>query len=138
VDRAAGAGSWLRLRLGLAEKVREGFTAFAALSDLQALRALTELQRDGITVPDMASVTGFDDLIWSPVVTPGLTTVAMDMVTIAEIAISSLAENHTDERQPRRRARHGGDGPCADAADRSPIIGPRTRHKSTSDGEFLT
>ncbi|WP_160011479.1 LacI family DNA-binding transcriptional regulator [Rhizobium sp. 18055] len=76
--------------LGLAEKVREGFTAFAALSDLQALRALTELQRDGITVPDMASVTGFDDLIWSAVVTPGLTTVAMDMATIADIAISSL------------------------------------------------
>jgi LacI family transcriptional regulator len=76
--------------LGLAEKVREGFTAFAALSDLQALRALTELQRDGITVPNMASVTGFDDLIWSPVVTPGLTTVAMDMVTIADIAIASL------------------------------------------------
>jgi LacI family transcriptional regulator len=76
--------------LGLAEKVREGFTAFAALSDLSALRALTELQRDGITVPDMASVTGFDDLIWSPVVTPGLTTVAMDMATIADIAISSL------------------------------------------------
>jgi LacI family transcriptional regulator len=83
-DRGCGCS------LGLAEKVREGFTAFAALSDLQALRALTELQRDGIVVPDMASVTGFDDLIWSPVVTPALTTAAMDMVTIAEIAISSL------------------------------------------------
>lgn len=76
--------------LGLREKVKEGFTAFAALSDLQALRALTELQRDGIDVPATASVTGFDDLIWSPVVTPALTTVAMDMGTIAEIAISSL------------------------------------------------
>jgi LacI family transcriptional regulator len=83
-DRGGGCA------LGLAAKVREGYTAFAALSDLQALRALTELQRDGITVPDMASVTGFDDLIWSPVVTPGLTTVAMDMVMIADIAISSL------------------------------------------------
>ncbi|QFY61168.1 LacI family transcriptional regulator [Rhizobium grahamii] len=76
--------------LGLAEKVREGYTAFAALSDLQALRALTELQRDGIVVPDMASVTGFDDLIWSPVITPALTTAAMDMRLIAEIAIESL------------------------------------------------
>ncbi|KQV66022.1 LacI family DNA-binding transcriptional regulator [Rhizobium sp. Root1220] len=86
LERDLGSGC----RLGLAEKVHQGFTAFAALSDLQALRALTELQRDGIDVPAMASVTGFDDLIWSPVITPSLTTVAMDMVTIAEIAISSL------------------------------------------------
>ncbi|WP_431320277.1 LacI family DNA-binding transcriptional regulator [Rhizobium sp. YTU87027] len=86
LERQNGSGC----SLGLAEKVREGFTAFAALSDLQALRALTELQRDGIDVPNMASVTGFDDLIWSPVITPPLTTVAMDMHTIAEIAISSL------------------------------------------------
>lgn len=76
--------------LGLAEKAREGFTAFAALSDLQALRALTELQQAGIGVPDCASVTGFDDLIWSPVVTPALTTMRMDVAVIAEIAISAL------------------------------------------------
>ncbi|MDM9622666.1 LacI family transcriptional regulator [Rhizobium sp. AC44/96] len=88
LERERGSGC----SLGLADKVREGYTAFAALSDLQALRALTELQRDGIDVPAAASVTGFDDLIWSPVVTPALTTVAMDMVTIAEIAISSLVE----------------------------------------------
>ncbi len=86
LERESGMGC----TLGLAEKVREGYTAFAALSDLQALRALTELQRDGIVVPDMASVTGFDDLIFSPVITPSLTTVAMDMATIADVAISSL------------------------------------------------
>lgn len=89
LERDLGCGC----SLGLVEKVRDGFTAFAALSDLQALRALTELQRDGVVVPEMASVTGFDDLIWSPVVTPALTTVAMDMVTIAEIAISSLLKS---------------------------------------------
>ncbi|KAA0699095.1 LacI family transcriptional regulator [Neorhizobium sp. P12A] len=76
--------------LGLAEKATEGFTAFAAVSDLHALRALTELQRAGINVPGCVSVTGFDDLIWSPVVTPALTTMRMDMDTIAEIAISAL------------------------------------------------
>ncbi|MBW9118333.1 LacI family DNA-binding transcriptional regulator [Rhizobium cauense] len=88
LERQGGSGC----SLGLAGKVREGYTAFAALSDLQALRALTELQRDGIDVPAMASVTGFDDLIWSPVITPSLTTVAMDMHTIAEIAITSLLQ----------------------------------------------
>lgn len=78
--------------LGLAEKVRQGFTAFAALSDLQALRALTELQQAGINIPTDVSVTGFDDLIWSPVVTPSLTTVRMDMDRIAGIAVSALVD----------------------------------------------
>ncbi|MGO4570372.1 LacI family DNA-binding transcriptional regulator [Microvirga sp. 2TAF3] len=78
--------------LGLVSKVREGFTAFCAVSDLHALRALMELQRGGIHVPEEASVTGFDDLIWSPVVTPALTTMRMDMATIAEIAVASLLD----------------------------------------------
>ncbi|MDE1991974.1 MAG: LacI family DNA-binding transcriptional regulator [Rhizobiaceae bacterium] len=78
--------------LGLADKVRQGFTAFAAVSDLHALRALTELQKAGINVPDTVSVTGFDDLIWSSVVTPALTTMRMDMAAIADIAITALVD----------------------------------------------
>ena len=97
LEQTSGSGC----RLGLANKAAEGFTAFAALSDLQALRALTELQQDGINVPTDVSVTGFDDLIWSPVVTPALTTARMDMDRIAEIAISALLkvimENGTRE-----------------------------------------
>lgn len=76
--------------LGFAERVADGFTAFCAVSDLHALRALTELQRAGIAVPEAASVTGFDDLVWSSVITPGLTTLRMDMVAIAEIAVTAL------------------------------------------------
>jgi len=76
--------------LGLAQKVADGFTAFCAVSDLHALRALTELQRAGIAVPETASVTGFDDLVWSSVITPGLTTLRMDMAAIAEIAVTAL------------------------------------------------
>ncbi len=86
IEERDGAGCLL----GLAEKARQGFTAFSAVSDLHALRVLTELQRAGIGVPDSVSVTGFDDLIWSPVVTPALTTMRMDMAAIAEIAISAL------------------------------------------------
>ncbi|TYC64384.1 LacI family transcriptional regulator [Rhodobacterales bacterium] len=76
--------------LGLKEKAREGVTAFAAVSDLHALRALTELQGAGVRVPDDASVTGFDDLTWSTAITPALTTVHMDMATIAEQAVAAL------------------------------------------------
>ena len=77
-------------RLGVADKVRKGFTAFAAASDLHALRVLTELQDEGIAVPEQASVTGFDDLIWAPVVTPSLTTIRMDVARIAEVAVAAL------------------------------------------------
>ena len=86
VERRNGKGC----PLGLREKVEEGYTAFAAVSDLHALRALTELQQAGIRVPEQASVTGFDDLVWSSVVTPSLTTVRMDMATIADIAVKAL------------------------------------------------
>jgi len=51
---------------------------------------LTELQRAGIEVPEEASVTGFDDLIFSAVVTPPLTTMRMDMGRIADLAVGAL------------------------------------------------
>ncbi|NWJ23826.1 LacI family DNA-binding transcriptional regulator [Rhizobium sp. RM] len=86
IEAKDGAGC----RLGLAAKVQDGFTAFAAVSDLHALRALTELQREGVEVPEQASVTGFDDLIFSAVVTPPLTTMRMNMVRIADLAIDAL------------------------------------------------
>ncbi|TPW32956.1 LacI family DNA-binding transcriptional regulator [Pararhizobium mangrovi] len=76
--------------LSLAEKMREGFTAIATVSDMQALRALTELQRNGWRIPEDVSVTGFDDLPWTSIITPSLTSVRMDMARIAGIAIEVL------------------------------------------------
>ncbi len=94
-------------RLGVADKVQEGFTAFAAASDLHALRVLTELQDEGIAVPEQASVTGFDDLIFAPVVTPSLTTVRMDMTRIADAAIAALVRA-IDTEDPALRPETGG------------------------------
>ena len=78
--------------LGLLGHVKSGVTAIAAVSDLHALRVLTELQTAGIKVPEQVSVTGFDDLVFAPVVTPSLTTVHMDMTRIAQIAIAALTK----------------------------------------------
>ncbi len=77
--------------LGLSDMVAGGVTAIASVSDLHALRALTELQRAGVKVPEDVSVAGFDDLVWSSVVTPSLTSIRMDMATIADIAVGALA-----------------------------------------------
>jgi len=76
--------------LDLAARAADGFTGFAAVYDLLALRALTELQRDGIDVPVQASVSGFDDLVWSSVVMPPITTLRQDLATIAERAVEAL------------------------------------------------
>lgn len=76
--------------LGLAERVAGGMTAIAAVSDIHALRAMTELHRAGFRVPEDVSVTGFDDFAWSSIITPSLTTVRANMPEIAEIAIAAL------------------------------------------------
>jgi len=100
--------------LGLADRVAAGFTGFAAVSDLSALRALTELQRAGIGVPERVSVTGFDNLIWSPVVTPALTTVRMDLATIADLAVAALMRAIEAEAD----ADNAGSGRVSSAPDR--------------------
>jgi len=94
--------------LALADHVADGVTAVAAVSDLLALRALTELQRAGIGVPDRVSVTGFDDLVWSAAVTPTLTTVQQDMERIGEIAVGALAEAIEAGRTGTAEAKAGG------------------------------
>ncbi|MFC5585083.1 LacI family DNA-binding transcriptional regulator [Nitratireductor kimnyeongensis] len=86
MERRHGSGC----PLGLVRLVEEGVTAFAAVSDLHALRAITELQQGGISIPGDVSVTGFDDLIWAGVIAPSLTTMRMDMDRIAAIAIADL------------------------------------------------
>ncbi|TMV82476.1 LacI family transcriptional regulator [Thioclava sp. BHET1] len=87
-EAQAGAGA----PLGLKARLASGITAIATVSDLQALRVLTELHDAGFRVPEDVSVTGFDDLIWAPVITPALTTVHMDMPQIATLAIEALAQ----------------------------------------------
>jgi LacI family transcriptional regulator len=88
-------------KLELATKVlHENFTAVAAIYDILALRALTELQREGVDVPGQVSVSGFDDLAWSSIVSPTLTTLRQDLKTIAELAVDALrrAIEETDTR----------------------------------------
>ena len=74
MERSHGSGC----PLGLVRLVEEGVTAFAAVSDLHALRAITELQQGGISIPGDVSVTGFDDLIWAGVIALALSDSAFE------------------------------------------------------------
>jgi LacI family transcriptional regulator len=88
VEQGRGPGA----ALGLADLAAAGVTGFMGLSDLNALRALSELQRAGLRVPQDASVTGFDDLLWSRDLSPALTTMRMDAAAIAAIAVDRLVQ----------------------------------------------
>jgi len=55
----------------------DGVTAIACATDFQAYGVLSALHELGIDVPAQVSVTGFDDLVLSPVIHPALTTVRL-------------------------------------------------------------
>ncbi len=78
--------------LGLADKVQQGFTAFAAVSDLHALRALTELQRAGIRRAGQCHRHRFRRSHLVDGRHSALTTMRMDMATIADIAVAALVD----------------------------------------------
>lgn len=76
--------------LGLARSVLQGVTAIMTTSDLVAVRALNELNRAGLVVPDDVSLTGFDDLLVSSSIAPTITTVQMNAARIAQTAVAAL------------------------------------------------
>lgn len=71
-------------------RIEDGTTAIAAVTDLLALQVMTELQRLGFALPGDVSVTGFDDLPWARVVSPGITTMRQDLSAIANTAVRHL------------------------------------------------
>jgi len=84
---------WLEdeAKLDYVSLLSQGFTALVATSDIVALTALTEFQRAGHAVPHDVSVMGFDDLSFSSLIVPGLTSLAQDCAGIAACAVAHLA-----------------------------------------------
>ncbi|MEP1576165.1 LacI family DNA-binding transcriptional regulator [Roseibium album] len=89
--------------------VQTGATAIMTTSDLIALQVRTELMRTQISVPDQVSLTGFDDMSFSSIMHPALTTVAQDVDEIASRAIDIISAkisgnmpDHEGETVPMR------------------------------------
>lgn len=74
---------------------RGGWTAIAAVSDVLAVGALNACARQAIRVPDDVSIIGFDDIVWSSVVTPALTSVRQNIGAIAAAAVALVAGEPT-------------------------------------------
>lgn len=65
-------------------------TAIFAGSDLQAMGVYSALRTRGISVPDMISVVGFDDIPLASLVTPALTTVRQPLIEMGRVATTML------------------------------------------------
>jgi len=59
---------------------------------LIAISAMRCLSNSGVAVPDEISVTGFDNIRWTDLVTPRLTTIAQPLGAIGARAVEMLLE----------------------------------------------
>lgn len=66
-------------------------TAFFGCNDAFAIEAMRVAQALGRRVPEDLSVVGFDDIELATQVTPALTTVAVDKVTMGRLAVQTLS-----------------------------------------------
>jgi LacI family transcriptional regulator len=88
----------------VAERIDELATrpsAILALSDLMAIGVLQELRRHGTRVPEDISVMGIDDIKVAQSLAPALTTVAVPLTEMGEIAFGMLRK--PSAARPRRR-----------------------------------
>lgn len=80
-------------------------TAILAANDLTAIGALRVLHRQGISVPQQFSIIGFDDIEFSDVVFPPLTTIRLSSHEVAQTFVSALesaaSEPHAKGKQYR-------------------------------------
>jgi LacI family transcriptional regulator len=82
---------------------RKNATLIVAGNDLIAISAVHCLGQLGLKVPNDVSVTGFDNIKWTDVVTPRLTTIAQPIGAIGSKAVELLRERMADSNAVRRR-----------------------------------
>jgi LacI family transcriptional regulator len=80
----------------------DGVTAIIAYNDLMALGVLSRLADRGVAVPHEMSVVGFDNLLYTAVCAPPLTTVAMPMEAGGRVAVDLLLAGAHDGAGPYR------------------------------------
>lgn len=84
----------------------KSFDALMAFTDSMAVGALSVLHRHGLRIPGDVMVTGFDDVELASFSTPALTTVQVDLTTLADTAVSMLVERIGGMTSPPRTALH--------------------------------
>jgi LacI family transcriptional regulator len=76
-------------------------TAVFVFNDLMALGAINALQAHDVRVPEDLSIVGYDNILYSSVFMPALTTIAQPIATIGQECIARLLERiDQPEKQP--------------------------------------
>lgn len=82
---------------------RRKATLIVAGNDLIAIGAIRRLAEQGVRVPDEVSVTGFDNIRWTDLVTPRLTTIAQPVGAIGARAVELMQERMSGEKIDSQR-----------------------------------
>lgn len=87
---------------------KKRFTALLAFDDLTAFGAIRALTKAGLKVPEQCSVIGFDDVPFSLLATPSLTTVRQPLEAMGGLAVNVIMEgvNANLEKREVSIARH--------------------------------
>jgi DNA-binding LacI/PurR family transcriptional regulator len=83
-------------------KHRRKATLIIAGNDLIAISAIRCLTDHGVKVPEDVSITGFDNIRWTDVVRPRLTTIAQPVGAIGAKAVELMQESMSGEKIPTR------------------------------------
>jgi LacI family kdg operon repressor len=137
LQEAGAAGAVIEVQLNRPAAMQEALTAFLAVpsrrrkaviaaSGLVTLRAIAAIQGLGLRMPDDVGLVGFDELEWSALVPPGISTIAQPTYEIGVAAVRSLLSRLDGNRaEPQRkifsgalieRGSSGGPGATATAA----------------------
>jgi LacI family transcriptional regulator len=87
----------------VARLAQRDVTAVVAASDLVAVGLVREFQRLGIRVPDDVSIVGFDNIPWSDLCAPPLSTIDIPVTEMGAEAVQLLVRRIAAPEEPRRR-----------------------------------
>lgn len=85
---------------------RTDVDAIFAANDMMAIGALVALRDMGIDVPGQIAVAGFDNIPLARLISPGLTTMAVDIADLGARAVNRLSTVIDGENVPQTELRH--------------------------------
>ena len=84
------------------EKEKDMPSSIICSNDLTAIGVMKTLQIDGISIPDKISIIGLDNIMLSEIVTPSLTTIALERYLIGKSTIELLLNRIKNKDIPKQ------------------------------------
>jgi DNA-binding LacI/PurR family transcriptional regulator len=84
------------------EKEKDMPTSIICSNDLTAIGVMKTLKADGVSIPDKISIIGLDNIMLSEIVTPSLTTIALERYLIGKLAAELLINRIKNKKIPKQ------------------------------------